>query len=482
MPEYIGVIGLEVHVQLKTKSKLFCFCDASYGGEPNTRVCPVCLGMPGALPVLNKEAVEYALKLITAVGATVNPESEFARKNYFYPDLPKGYQISQFEKPLARGGSVTINDRGGNSKSIRISEIHLEEEAGKSHHDIDNQNTYLDFNRCGVPLIEIVTHPDMNNGSEADAFLHKLKQIAQYLDITTGNMQEGAMRWDVNVSVRRVDITSLNPRHEIKNMNSFRFARKAIDYEIEKQIDTFKSGGTLTQQTMLWDESRGITEAMREKEMAADYRYFPEPDLRPLVIDQDWLEKVKINLPELPDKKLDKFVEKYGLKSDQALNLVASRQLADYYESVTVITEEPSMTANWIINEIPSEFKDDLTIIYKIPAENLAELINSIKDGTISTASGKNVLAEMLQTGESASSIINKKNLAQISDEESIKPVIEKVLSANVDNVKMYFSGKTGLFGYFVGRIMKETSGKANPKIVNKLLTEALNKIKGNDA
>ncbi len=481
MTEYESIIGLEVHIQLKTITKLFCGCPTAYGDTPNSRVCPVCLGMPGALPVLNRQAVEFAMRLVAAVNASLNQVSSFARKNYFYPDLPKGYQISQFERPLAHGGSVNITTATGETKAIGISEIHIEEEAGKSFHDIDDKNSYIDFNRAGVPLIEVVTGPDLSNSREAYEFLHELKQIATYIDITTGNMQEGALRWDVNVSVRRVGDNDLYPRHEIKNMNSFRFAAKAIDYEIEKQVADMKIGQKATRQTMLWNESENKTEPMREKEGAADYRYFPEPDLRPLVIEYDWFDKVKNELPELPTDKRKRFKKQYGLRNDQAEDLTVNKSLANYYEAVVKITDQPQKVANWLINEFPHNRKEDNSELYRVSPKRLAGLLLSLFRQEVSSTIAREVYDLMSESGKSADEIIGEENLSQISDKAEIDAIIEKVLFNNQDNVKMYFSGKSGIFGYFVGQVMKATGNKANPRVVNELLIEALNRLKADD-
>ena len=477
MVNYEGVIGLEVHIQLKTKSKMFCSCAASYGALPNTQVCPVCLGMPGTLPVINKTAIEYAMKLALALNAKINLESQFARKNYFYPDLPKGYQISQFEIPLARDGYVRLG-----KKTVRIREIHLEEEAGKSIHDSAHDCTLVDYNRCGVPLIEIVTEPDMNSSDEAYAFLHKIKQLAEYLDITTGNMQEGALRWDVNVSIRKPGEIESGARHEIKNMNSFRFAVKAIDYEIESQSKTRKSGQKITHQTMLYNEAENITRPMRVKEGADDYRYFPEPDLPPLIIDEKRLGDIRRALTELPETKHRRFIADYNLRDDQALALISTRQLADYFEATVEAKADSNLAANWIINECPREMKEgDLSALTVMPS-SLAELMNAIESEEISAKAAKDVFAEMLKSGKSPREIIEKSNLTQISDRAYLRKIIEKVLSESEDNIKLYLSGKTGLFGYFVGEAIKATEGKANPKIVNELLTELLSEIKDSNA
>ncbi|MCP4583948.1 MAG: Asp-tRNA(Asn)/Glu-tRNA(Gln) amidotransferase subunit GatB [candidate division Zixibacteria bacterium] len=479
MADYEGVIGLEIHVQLKTESKLFCQCPAEYGGKPNSRVCPICLGLPGALPALNRAAVEYAVRMALALNCNVNSQSAFARKNYFYPDLPKGYQISQYEFPLAENGSINILGEANIEKNIRVSRIHLEEEAGKSFHDMDNRHSFIDYNRCGVPLIEIVTEPDLGSGEEAYALLNKIKRIAEYLDITTGNMDQGALRCDVNISIRRAGDTGLSTRREIKNMNSFKFARKAIDYEIFKQMEIIGSGGKVLQQTMLWDEKTGITMPMRAKEEMDDYRYFPEPDLKPLEVSLDWINEISRNLPELPDEKLDRFVKDYKLTADKARALIASPNLADYYEKVVNNSGDPVLSANWILTELLREIKETDIEHIKLKPENLGELIKIIKSGQISSRIAKDLFKQMITTGRAAGKIENIVKLNQISDKKQLGKIVENVLSLNQNHVKMYLSGKERLFGYFMGQVMDKTDGRANPGIVRELLTQALKYSKG---
>ncbi|MCD6162922.1 MAG: Asp-tRNA(Asn)/Glu-tRNA(Gln) amidotransferase subunit GatB [candidate division Zixibacteria bacterium] len=479
MVKYEAVIGLEAHVQLKTAAKIFCGCSTSYGAEPNTQVCPICLGMPGVLPKLNKKAVEYAIKMILAVGGTISPESEFARKNYLYPDLPKGYQISQFEFPLSKGGAVVIRDANDIEKKIRLNRIHIEEEAGKSFHDIDDRYSFIDFNRCGTPLLEIVSEPDMRTSKEASDFLNKIKQIAVYLDISSGNMNEGAFRCDVNVSVRQSGQKEYGARREIKNMNSFKFIVKAIDYEIEKQIEIIKSGGCISQQTMLWDEKAFITKPMRVKEGASDYRYFPEPDLMRLDVSSEWIEEIKDTMPELPDAKLQRFIGEYKIPAGDAEILTSSRNLSDYYETVVKISGEPKLSANWIMTELMREIKETDISQIKAAPENLGGLIKMITTSEISGKIAKDVFAEMIKTGNTAEAIVEQKGSRQVSDIDKLSAIVEKILVDNKSNVKKYLDGKEALFSFFIGLVMKGTDGRANPAMVNRILKDALNKLRG---
>ena len=483
--EYESVIGLEVHAQLLTESKIFCGCSTKYGSPPNTQTCPVCLGMPGVLPVLNKRAVEYAIKMILVVGGKVNPKSIFARKNYFYPDLPKGYQISQYEQPLATGGSLEINTESGNKK-IRITRIHLEEDAGKSLHpedESDEAETLVDMNRCGVPLIEIVSEPDISSPQEAYLYLNKLKQIVQYLGICSGNMEEGALRCDANISVRPRGEEEFGVNTEVKNMNSFRGVEKALSYEIKRQIGILKKGGTIKKETLLWDEKKQMSFTMRTKEESHDYRYFPEPDLVTLAVSDEWLNQIKKTLPELPDQKKERFVRDWKIPQYDAEVLTTSKELADYYEEcVKNYSQDPNFgpdgkkVSNWVMGEVLRELNERKIEIkdFKITPTNLTDLLKQIDEGTISAKMAKEIFAEMAETGKSASQIIKEKELMQITDEKDLAQIIETVLKENEENVKKYHAGRKKLFGFFVGEVMKKTQGKANPRLVNQILKEKL--------
>jgi len=474
---YEPVIGLEVHAQLQTESKIFCGCKNAYGEPPNTLTCPVCLGLPGALPVLNKQAVENAMKMIMAVGGTIHNRSVFARKNYFYPDLPKGYQISQFDKPIGEGGSVKFTLEDGIEKECGLIRIHLEEDAGKSLHPEHGENfTRVDLNRCGTPLIEIVSQPDMRSPQEAYAYFVKLKQILQYTEVCTGDMEKGHLRCDANVSVRTVGEKKFGTRTEVKNMNSFKSVERAITFEINRQIDVLKSGGQIVQSTMLWDEGRQVAEEMRSKEESHDYRYFPEPDLVNLMISNDWIKEVSQRLPELPDAKASRFIEQFEIRPYDATVLTDSRELADYYEEVMTHAKDGRTAANWVQSELLGALKtsNESIATFKVRPKMIADIVNKIGSGEISGKIAKQIFAEMVESGNSADAIIEKQGLEQVSDEGEISTIIDKILIANPDNVNKYKSGKTNIFGFFVGQVMKETKGQANPQIVNKLLKEKL--------
>lgn len=481
---YEAVIGLEVHAQLRTKSKAFCGCSTRFGDEPNSNVCPVCLGQPGVLPVLNKQVVAFTIKMGLATNCTIAPRSVFARKNYFYPDLPKGYQISQYEEPICTTGWVEIELEDGSKKKIGITRIHMEEDAGKLIHDI-TVDTLVDVNRCGTPLIEIVSEPDLRSPREASLYMQKIRQIVTYLGICDGNMEEGSLRCDANVSVRLKGETKLGTKTEVKNMNSFRFVERALEFEIERQIEVLESGEKVVQQTMLWDASQGIVIPMRSKEEAHDYRYFPEPDLVPVFVDQGWIDEVRRTLPEFPTERRDRYVRQFKLPKYDADVLTTERELADYFEGIVDLLrmkneETYKLASNWTMTEVLRVINDQhITIVdFPIAPNHLSEMINLIVDGTISGKIAKDVFEEMLQTKESPKAIVEKKGLVQISDTGAIEKVIGEMLQKNAEQVQTYLSGKHQVFGFFVGETMKAMKGKANPKIVNELLRRKLEELK----
>ncbi|MCZ6659971.1 MAG: Asp-tRNA(Asn)/Glu-tRNA(Gln) amidotransferase subunit GatB [bacterium] len=477
--EYEVVIGLEVHAQLLTHSKVFCRCSAAFGADANTQTCPICTGMPGVLPVINREAVSFAIKTALTVGATIQPLNRFARKNYFYPDLPKGYQISQYEQPLATGGKLAI-EVNGQTKEIGITRIHMEEDAGKLFHGEnlgDPEASFVDFNRCGVPLLEIVSEPDLRSPEEARLYLQKLRQLLRYLEVCDGNMEEGSFRCDANVSIRPVGSKELGTKAELKNMNSFRHVKHALEYEVARQQEALEAGEAIVQETRLWDPSKSITISMRSKEEAQDYRYFPEPDLVPLVVDEAWLEEVRSTLPELPDAKRARFEDVYGLPAYDAGVLTATRALADYYEAaVEAFADDPKMVSNWVMSELLGLLNRDGREITESPVDpgGLAGLLRLMADGTISGKIAKEVFEEMYATGRDAEAIVEERGLEQISDAGELEALVVQVLSENPDAVERYRSGKTQIVGFLVGQVMKATKGQANPKIVNELLLSNL--------
>jgi aspartyl-tRNA(Asn)/glutamyl-tRNA(Gln) amidotransferase subunit B len=471
------VIGLEIHTQLATDSKIFSGASTAYGAEPNTQACLVDLGYPGVLPVLNGEVVRMAAKFGLAVNATVAPRSVFARKNYFYPDLPKGYQISQYELPIVEHGELFIKDADGNDKRIGITRAHLEEDAGKSIHEGLDRHSGIDLNRAGTPLLEIVSEPDLRSAKEAIAYMRKIHRIVRYLGISDGNMQEGSFRCDANVSVRPRGQQELGTRAEIKNLNSFRFIEKAINFEIERQIDLIEDGGEVLQETRLYDSDKDETRSMRSKEEANDYRYFPDPDLLPIEIDAAFIDAVSETLPELPDATQQRFIEDYGLKADDAYILTVSRALADYYEAVVAATSSKAQTAaNWVIGDLSGALnKEGFDIAdSRVSAKDLAGLLGRIEDNTISGKIAKDVFDAMWAGGGTADEIIDAKGLRQITDSSAIESVVDQVIAANPGQVADYKAGKDKLIGFFVGQVMKETGGKANPGQVNKILKEKL--------
>jgi aspartyl-tRNA(Asn)/glutamyl-tRNA(Gln) amidotransferase subunit B len=478
--QYEPVIGLEVHAQLLTKSKAFCGCSTQFGNDPNSNVCPVCLGMPGVLPVLNKNLVEFIMKMGLATNCTIAPRSVFARKNYFYPDLPKGYQISQYEEPICVGGWLDVELKDGSVKRIGITRIHMEEDAGKSLHDVD-VDTLVDVNRCGVPLIEIVSEPDMRSPHEAYQYLYKIRQLVTYLGICDGNMEEGSLRCDANVSIRKKGDTRLGTKIEVKNMNSFRFVEKALEFEINRQIELTEAGERIVQQTMLWDSDQGVSFPMRSKEEAHDYRYFPDPDLVPVLVDKEWVDEIKATLPELPAARRERYIADFRLPKYDADLLTAERPLAEYFEGVasnlrTKTEESYKMASNWTMVDVLRVVHERHIAVadFPVPPQNLSEMINLIVDGTISGKIAKDVFEEMLNTREPAKTIVEKKGLIQVSDEAAIEKIIDGILAANQGQVEQYKSGKTQVFGFFVGQTMKAMKGKANPKVVNEVLKRKL--------
>jgi len=481
-----AVIGLEVHAQLNTKSKIFCSCSTEFGQEPNDNTCPVCLGLPGSLPVLNREAVLNAGKAALALNLKVNLESIFARKNYFYPDLPKGYQISQYDRPFSEHGEVEIltseRDEGGRPvewkpKRFGITRAHIEEDAGKSVHDIgDPEKSYVNLNRAGTPLLEIVSEPDFRTSWESYDYVNFLRRTLQYIGVCDGNMEEGNLRCDANVSVRPAGQTRLGTRAEIKNVNSLRFLQKAIDYEIDRQIALIEAGGTIVQETRLWNEKEGKTYTMRSKEDAHDYRYFPEPDLPPLEVSGEWVEKLKAELPELPESRRQRFMREFEMNADEAFTLTGERALADYFEAAAKAANNPRAAANWVLSELLRELKNaeiDITDC-RVKAEDLGAMIRLIDDKTISGKIAKDVFADMFCTGRSPADIVKEKGLVQITDTAAIEKVVDEVIAANPKEVESYRAGKTALIGFFVGQVMKLSGGKANPKAVNDILKAKL--------
>jgi aspartyl-tRNA(Asn)/glutamyl-tRNA(Gln) amidotransferase subunit B len=476
--KYEAVIGLEVHVQLLTKSKIFCACSTRFGDPPNSNVCPVCLGLPGALPVLNREVVTMAMKAAMALDCAINPRSRFARKNYFYPDLPKGYQISQYDEPLSQDGWIEIEVNGAR-KRVGITRVHLEEDAGKSLHEgfPDSEcNSYIDLNRSGVPLVEIVSEPDLRTPEEAYDYLTRLKSVLLYLEVSNCNMEEGSLRCDANVSVRPVGASVFGTKTEVKNLNSFRFLQKALEYEIERQIEILEGGGTIHQETRLWDSREQRTYGMRSKEFAHDYRYFPEPDLLPVVITEEWKEEVRRSLPELPEPRRQRFLRDYSLTDYDAAQLTSSRVLADYFEQVAKACGEPKLAANWVLSELLYLLKEAGKEITEspIPAPALAELLAAIAKGTISGKMGKEILVEMFATGKTARQIIAEQGLEQIQDTEKIAEVARQIIAANPKQAEQYRKGKAATLGWFVGQVMKATRGQANPQLVQEVLKKEL--------
>ncbi len=473
--DFEAVIGLEVHVQLKTNSKIFCSCSTEFGAPPNTHTCPVCLGMPGVLPVLNRKAVEYAMKMALATNCTINKTNVFARKHYFYPDLPKGYQISQYELPLAEDGWIDVETEAG-GRRIRINRIHMEDDAGKLIHDESRPVSYVDLNRTGTPLIEIVSEPDIRTPEEASSYLKKIRQIVRYLNISDGNMEEGSLRCDANISLRPNGREEFGTKAELKNMNSFRHVQKALEYEIRRQSALLLDGKEIVQETRLFDASKGVTHSMRGKEEAHDYRYFPDPDLVPIKIDDKWLDEVKGSLPELPDEKRERFVSEYGLPGYDAQVLTGSVDLAEYFEATVKLYPKPKKVSNWIMVELLKLIKkeDHDIASSKVTPNVLAELLGLIEKGTISNKIAKKILEEIHEKGGSPSEIVEQEGLSQVSDESELSAIVEQVLRDNPKEVEKYRAGKKKVMGFFVGQVMRQTRGKANPQMVNELLRRLL--------
>ncbi|MBF0209600.1 MAG: Asp-tRNA(Asn)/Glu-tRNA(Gln) amidotransferase subunit GatB [Desulfamplus sp.] len=485
--QYEPVIGLEVHAQLKTDTKIFCSCSTKFGAEPNANTCPVCTGMPGVLPVLNYKAVTFAIKCALATNCTIARESRFDRKNYFYPDLPKGYQISQYAYPIAEHGYLSIEIDGGLEKIIGITRIHMEEDAGKLIHDPQRGSSMVDLNRTGVPLVEIVSEPDIRSASEAGAYLRKLHAILKYIDVCDGNMEEGSFRCDANVSLRPIGETRFGTRTELKNLNSFKHVEKAILYEIQRQTYLLDEKKEIVQETRLWDPVKNLTKSMRGKEDAHDYRYFPDPDLVPLIVDDSWIESVKADMPELPDEKKARFIAQYSLTAYDAEVLTASRELADYFESTANLIEDKKLAANWIMGPILAMVKGEGNTIKEPPiaSSELAELLKLLEKGTINATGAKIVFDKMLsfdrdieKMGESKriepAQLVREMGLEQVSDQDELEAVVNEVIEQNPSEHEAYKNGKTKLFSFFMGQIMKKTKGKADPKVITQLLNEKL--------
>ncbi len=474
--EFDAVIGLEVHVQLNTQSKIFCSCSTQFGSQANTQVCPVCLGLPGVLPVLNKEVLKKAIQAGLALNCKIASYSKFDRKNYFYPDLPKAYQISQYDKPICSDGYIEIATKEG-IKKIGITRLHMEEDAGKNIHseDSDNKVSYVDFNRTGVPLVEIVSEPDINTPDEAYQYLQNLRSILKYIEVSDCNMEEGSLRCDVNVSLKPKGSKQFGQKVEIKNLNSFKSVKLALEYEIERQKKMLSQDERIVQETRLWDADRNITFSMRSKEEAHDYRYFPEPDLPPIEISGEFIEQLKKELPELPHEKRVRFMQQYGLPEYDAQVLTATRQLAAYYEAVVADGAHPKKASNWIMSEVLAKIDDPETIdSFIVRPHQLAELLKRIDDTTISGKIAKTVFEEMLETGKNPDTIINEKGLRQVTDTGAIESIIDQVIKSNPKSVEDYKNGKDKALKFLIGQVMKESKGKANPQMVNDILIKKL--------
>ena len=475
--DYEVVIGLEVHAELSTKTKIFCSCSNKFGAEPNTNICPVCMGMPGALPVLNEKVVEYAVKAGLATNCEISRDSKNDRKNYFYPDTPKAYQISQYDKPLCENGFVEIELENGEKKKIGLTRIHIEDDAGKFSHNEFGGGSLIDLNRAGVPLIEIVSEPDIRSAKEAEEYLKKLKSILEYIEVSDCKMQEGSLRADVNVSVHKKG-EPFGTRTEMKNMNSFRSITRAIEYETQRQIDVIEEGGTIFQETLRWDDVSGKTFSMRSKEDAQDYRYFPEPDLVAIKLSEEYIEEIRNNLPELPESRKKRYIEEFGLSEKDSSKLTNSKYLSNMFENTEKICKNAKAVANWLLSDVSRILNEKELEADQIPftAENLAKMIILIDKGTISSAIGKKVLEELFENPKDPEEIIKEKGWIQISDEGAIKEVVLKILEANPQSIADFKAGKDRALGFLVGQAMKETKGKANPQMLNKMFLEELNK------
>ncbi|HEX5432420.1 MAG TPA: Asp-tRNA(Asn)/Glu-tRNA(Gln) amidotransferase subunit GatB [Bryobacteraceae bacterium] len=478
LAKYEPVIGLEVHVQLATRTKIFCGCPTSFGAPPNTNVCPVCLGLPGALPVLSRPAVELAIQASLALNCSVNSRSIFARKNYFYPDLPKGYQISQYDRPLAECGWADVEVNGA-KRRIGITRVHMEDDAGKSIHDgfkDSDRYTYVDLNRCGTPLIEIVSEPDMRSSDEAYAYLTELKQVLQYVEVSTCDMEKGHLRCDANISLRLKGASEFGTKAEVKNLNSFRFLKLALDYEIERQAAILESGGRVQQETRLFNPDTGETVGMRSKEHAHDYRYFPEPDLAPLCVSEDWLGRIRESMPELPRARRERFVSAYGLREYDAGVLTATRAASEYFEQAAKISGDPRAAANWVMGDLAGALKQAGKEIAGSPvsAENLGRLVALISKKEISGKLAKEIFPKMFETGESPEGVMRREGLEPIGDDGALARMVEDVIAANPKQVEQYRGGKATVIGFFVGQVMKASRGQADPAAVQKLLKEKL--------
>ncbi|MBP3800797.1 MAG: Asp-tRNA(Asn)/Glu-tRNA(Gln) amidotransferase subunit GatB [Clostridia bacterium] len=474
--DYEVVIGLEVHAELSTKTKIFCSCPNSFGGAPNTQTCPVCMGMPGALPVLNEKVVEYAVKAGLATNCEISRNSKNDRKNYFYPDTPKAYQISQYDRPLCENGEIEIETKDG-KKTIRIERIHIEDDAGKLNHDDFGGGSLVDLNRAGVPLIETVSKPDMRSAEEVEAYLRKLKSIFEYIEVSDCKMQEGSLRADINVSVHKPG-EPFGTRTEMKNMNSFRSIVRAIEYEVDRQIDLIEDGGTVTQETLRWDDVSGKTFSMRDKEDAQDYRYFPDPDLVAIKLSEEYIQNIKESLPELPESRKQRYLDEYKLSEKDANIITSSKYLSDLFEGAIKVCNNPKAVNNWIISDISRILHETETEAIEIPFDSnqLGKLVVLIDKGTISSSIGKKVLVELFENPRDPEDIIKEKGWIQISDEGAIKEVVAKILEANPQSIADYKAGKDKALGFLVGQAMKETKGKANPQMLNKMFLEELNK------
>ena len=475
--DYEVIIGLEVHAELSTKTKIFCSCPTAFGAAPNTHTCPICMAMPGTLPVLNEKVVEYAVKAGLATNCEISRNSKNDRKNYFYPDLPKSYQISQFDKPLCEHGYVEI-EINGEKKKIRLTRIHIEEDAGKLNHDEFGGGSLVDLNRAGVPLIEIVSEPDLRSAEEVEQYLRKLKSILEYIEVSDCKMQEGSLRADVNVSIRKKGETKLGTRTEMKNMNSFRSIVRAIEYEVDRQIDVIENGGKIDQETLRWDDVSGKTFPMRDKEDAQDYRYFPDPDLVAIKLSEEYIENIKNSLPELPESRKERYLQEYKLSEKDAKLITASKYLSDLFEEAVKVCNNPKAVNNWIISDISRILNETEMEPIQIPfdAKQLGKLVVLIDKGTISSSIGKKVIVELFENPRDPEDIIKEKGWIQISDEGAIKEVVLKILENNPQSIADYKGGKDKALGFLVGQAMKETKGKANPQMLNKMFLEELNK------